>query len=33
VRDARPPHVEYVLTGEGRRLKDLLDALTAWAAR
>jgi DNA-binding HxlR family transcriptional regulator len=33
VRDARPPHVEYVLTGEGHRLKDLLDALTAWAAR
>jgi DNA-binding HxlR family transcriptional regulator len=33
VRDARPPHVEYVLTGEGRRLKDLLDALTVWASR
>jgi len=31
VRDARPPHVEYVLTGEGHRLKDLLDALTVWA--
>jgi DNA-binding HxlR family transcriptional regulator len=33
VRDTRPPHVEYVLTGEGLRLKDLLDALTAWAQR
>jgi DNA-binding HxlR family transcriptional regulator len=33
VRATRPPHVEYVLTGEGRRLKDLLDALTAWAKR
>ena len=33
VRDARPPHVEYVLTGEGHRLKDLLDALAVWAAR
>ena len=33
VRDARPPHVEYVLTGEGRRLKDLLDALAVWASR
>jgi DNA-binding HxlR family transcriptional regulator len=33
VRDTRPPHVEYVLTGEGRRLKDLLDALTVWARR
>jgi DNA-binding HxlR family transcriptional regulator len=33
VRDARPPHVEYVLTGEGHRLKDLLDALTVWASR
>ena len=32
-RDARPPHVEYVLTGEGRRLKDLLDALAVWASR
>jgi DNA-binding HxlR family transcriptional regulator len=31
VRDARPPHVEYVLTGEGLRLKSVLDALTAWA--
>jgi DNA-binding HxlR family transcriptional regulator len=33
VRDTRPPHVEYVLTGEGHRLKDLLDALAAWARR
>ena len=31
VRDTRPPHVEYVLTNEGQRLRDLLDALTAWA--
>ena len=33
VRDTRPPHFEYVLTGEGHRLKDLLDALTIWARR
>ena len=33
VRDTRPPHVEYVLTGDGHRLKDLLDALTVWARR
>ena len=33
VRDTRPPHVEYVLTGEGHLLKDLLDALTVWASR
>lgn len=31
VRDARPPHVEYVLTSEGLELKSLLDALAAWA--
>jgi DNA-binding HxlR family transcriptional regulator len=31
VQDARPPHVEYVLTAEGRRLEGLLEALTAWA--
>ena len=31
VRDTRPPHVEYVLTAEGRRLEDLLEALAAWA--
>ena len=31
LRDTRPPHVEYVLTHQGRRLKGLLDALSAWA--
>jgi DNA-binding HxlR family transcriptional regulator len=31
IRDVRPPHVEYVLTAEGRRLEGLLDALAAWA--
>ena len=31
VRDARPPHVEYVLTTEGLELRSLLDALTVWA--
>jgi DNA-binding HxlR family transcriptional regulator len=31
VRDARPPHVEYVLTAEGEQLRSLLDALAAWA--
>jgi DNA-binding HxlR family transcriptional regulator len=31
VRDARPPLVEYVLTRDGKRLRDVLDALTAWA--
>ncbi len=31
VRDARPPHVEYVLTADGRRLESLLEALAAWA--
>jgi DNA-binding HxlR family transcriptional regulator len=31
VRDTRPPHVEYVLTPEGRELRTLLDALAAWA--
>jgi DNA-binding HxlR family transcriptional regulator len=31
LRDTRPPHVEYVLTSEGRRLRDVLDALAAWA--
>ena len=31
VRDARPPHVEYVLTNEGLQLKALLDALAVWA--
>jgi DNA-binding HxlR family transcriptional regulator len=33
VRDTRPPHVEYVLTAEGRRLEDVLDALAVWAQR
>ena len=33
VRDTRPPHVEYILTGEGHRLKDLLEALAVWARR
>ena len=33
VRDTRPPHVEYVLTAEGRRLEDVLDALAVWARR
>jgi DNA-binding HxlR family transcriptional regulator len=31
VRDTRPPHVEYVLTSQGQRLKGLLDALAVWA--
>ena len=31
--DARPPRVEYVLTDEGRRLRTVLDALAAYAAR
>jgi DNA-binding HxlR family transcriptional regulator len=31
VRDARPPHVEYVLTPEGQELSQLLEALAAWA--
>ena len=31
LRDSRPPHVEYVLTSEGERLRSLLDALAAWA--
>jgi DNA-binding HxlR family transcriptional regulator len=31
LRDTRPPHVEYVLTSEGKRLRSLLDALAAWA--
>jgi DNA-binding HxlR family transcriptional regulator len=31
VRDARPPHVEYVLTSEGQRLRTVVDALAAWA--
>ena len=31
VSDARPPRVEYFLTGDGQRLRELLDALAAWA--
>ena len=31
VRDARPPHVEYVLTPAGQGLAGLLQALAAWA--
>ena len=31
VRDTRPPHVEYLLTSEGKRLRELLEALAAWA--
>ena len=31
VRDTRPPHVEYVLTADGRRLEGLLEARAAWA--
>ena len=31
VRDSRPPHVEYLLTSEGRQLRGLLEALAAWA--
>jgi DNA-binding HxlR family transcriptional regulator len=29
--DARPPRVEYRLTAEGKRLKQVVDALAAWA--
>jgi DNA-binding HxlR family transcriptional regulator len=31
LRDTRPPHVEYVLTSQGLRLGELLDALAVWA--
>ena len=31
VRDARPPRVEYVLTTEGLRLRELVVALACWA--
>ena len=31
--DARPPRVEYRLTDEGRRLKHVVDAVAAFAAR
>jgi DNA-binding HxlR family transcriptional regulator len=30
--DARPPRVEYVLTEEGRRLKQVVDAVVTFAA-
>jgi DNA-binding HxlR family transcriptional regulator len=33
VLDARPPRVEYRLTDEGRRLKQVVDAVVAWASR
>ena len=28
--DSRPPHVEYLLTPRGRRLKTVVDALRRW---
>ncbi len=31
VRDARPPRVEYVLTSDGLRLREIVDALARWA--
>jgi len=31
--DARPPRVEYRLTDEGLRLKQVVDAVVAWAGR
>jgi DNA-binding HxlR family transcriptional regulator len=31
--DARPPRVEYVLTERGRRLRELVEALSGWARR
>ena len=31
--DARPPRVEYRLTDEGRRLKNVVDAVARFAAR
>jgi DNA-binding HxlR family transcriptional regulator len=31
VRDSRPPRVEYVLTTEGQRLREIVDALARWA--
>ena len=33
VLDTRPPRVEYRLTDEGRRLKLVVDAVSAYAAR
>ncbi len=29
--DARPPRVEYILTDEGLRLRNVLDALAVYA--
>lgn len=31
--DARPPRVEYVLTEDGRRLKEVVDAVGVWAGQ
>jgi DNA-binding HxlR family transcriptional regulator len=31
VRDARPPRVEYVLTTDGLRLREIMEALARWA--
>jgi DNA-binding HxlR family transcriptional regulator len=31
--DARPPRVEYRLTEEGLRLRQVVDAVVAWAGR
>jgi len=31
VRDARPPRVEYVLTRDGLRLREIMEALARWA--
>jgi DNA-binding HxlR family transcriptional regulator len=31
--DARPPRVEYRLTDDGLRLKQVVDAVVAWAGR
>jgi DNA-binding HxlR family transcriptional regulator len=31
--DARPPRVEYSLTEDGQRLKEVLDAVRVWAGR
>jgi DNA-binding HxlR family transcriptional regulator len=31
--NARPPRVEYLLTDDGLRLKQVVDAVVAWAGR
>jgi DNA-binding HxlR family transcriptional regulator len=31
--DSRPPRVEYSLTEDGERLKEVVDALRSWAGR